>query len=84
MQDEIAFLVRALKRADSNGAFLKDVVSDSVENQRVFVFPVSHLDRRTLITLAAPVALRDIKARSCATTIANKKFFLHEASIDWH
>jgi hypothetical protein len=31
VEDEIAFLVRALSRADS-GAFLQDVVSDAVEN----------------------------------------------------
>jgi hypothetical protein len=76
VQDEIAFLVRALSRADS-GAFLQDVVSDAVENYRFFVFPVSHLYRCTLVTYAAPVALRFIKPHSRATTIANKKFFLH-------
>jgi hypothetical protein len=31
VQDEIAFLVRALKRAD-RGTFQHDVVSDSIEN----------------------------------------------------
>ena len=76
MQDEIPFLVRALKRAN-RGAFQHDVVNDSIENQRFFVFPISHLHRGPLVTHAAPVALRFIKPHSRAATIANKKFFLH-------
>jgi hypothetical protein len=42
---------------------------------------VSHLHRCTLVTHAAPVALRAIKPRSCAATITNKNFLLHEASL---
>ena len=42
---------------------------------------MSHLHRRTLVTHAAPVALRAIQPRSCAATITNKNFLLHEASL---
>jgi hypothetical protein len=42
---------------------------------------VSHLYRCTLVTHAAPVALPAIQPRSCAATITNKNFLLHEASL---
>jgi hypothetical protein len=42
---------------------------------------VSHLHWCTLVTHAAPVTLRAIQPRSCATTITNKDFLLHEASL---
>jgi hypothetical protein len=80
VQGKIAFVIRALKRLNG-GAFPHDnLVSDPIENNRFLVFAVSHLHRRSLITRAAPVALRVIKPRSCATTVANKKFFLHGAT----
>ena len=42
---------------------------------------MSHLHRCTLVTNAAPVALPTIQPRSCAATITNKNFLLHEASL---
>jgi hypothetical protein len=80
VQSEIAFVIAALKRLD-RCAFQHDFIPDSIENYRFFVSAVSHLHRRTLVTHAAPVALRVIKPRSCATTIANKQFLLHQASL---
>jgi hypothetical protein len=61
-----------------SGAFHHDVVNDSIENERLFVSAIPHFHRRTLVTRGAPVALRVIKPRSSATTVANKKFFRHE------
>ena len=77
MESEIAFVIGALKRLNGGAFPNDDVVSHPIENNRFFMFPVSHLDRRSLGTYVTPMALRVIKPRSCATTVANKKFFLH-------